>query len=93
MAEEDIREDVDRRLAARTDVFRALANAYSFVHGQEAIRALAARTFGEILQDRINEIRGPHPMDLPSRLEELDAVKAAFDQVIEQLAAEDEKEG
>jgi hypothetical protein len=89
VAEEATREEFDRQLARKTDTFKALADGYSFIHGQEQVRALAAMTFGDILQTRIDEIQGPHPTGLPSRLEEVDAVKAEFNRVIEQLAGEE----
>jgi len=91
MAEETLRDEHDRQEAINTDLFKALADSYSFVHGQEQVRALASTTFGQVLQDRIDEIRGPHPQGLPSRIEEVDSVKAEFDRVIQQLETSEEE--
>lgn len=90
MSEETVRTEHDRQEVKLVDRFKALADAYTFVHGQEQVRALAATTFGQLLQTRIDEIRGPHPTGLPSRLEELDRIKSEFDRVIQELREDED---
>lgn len=85
-----IRDDEEQRLAAQMDLFKAVSDAYGFVHGEEQVRALAATTFGDVLDVRIAEIRGPHPCGLPSRLEEIDKVKEQFSVAIGRLREEEE---
>lgn len=93
MAGEDFRSDAEQDALRREDLFQALADAYAFVHGWENKRTMAALTVGDLLQARIDEIRGPHPQGLPSRLDEVDTVKAAFDSAVAQLRQEAADEG
>lgn len=75
----------------KADLFKALADAYAFIHGQENVRTLASTTFKDFLQARINEIRGPHPYGLLPLLEEVDKIKADFDNAIARLRQIDEE--
>ena len=90
MSDDSTRTDEEQRLAAQMDLFEAVSNAYGFIHGEEQVRALAATTFGDLLDDRIAEIRGPHPYGLPSRMEEIDKIKEDFSVVIGRLREEEE---
>lgn len=86
-------EDVERDAARREALFKAVADAYGFVKAEELLRSTAARTIGDCLMDRVNEIKGPHPQGLPSRLEDLDRVKNTFDSAIAEMRATEELTG
>lgn len=87
------REDAERDATRQLELFQALSDAYGFVHAEENLRSTAARTVGDCLKDRINEIRGPHPQGLPALLDEVDSVKNAFDLAIQQLRLDAELTG
>lgn len=72
------------------DTFKALSDGYAFVHGQEQAEMLASTSWRDMLQSRIDEIRGPHPYGLPSLLDEVDGVQARFDAVIARLRAQEQ---
>lgn len=91
MSEQTVAADAERETLGQEDTFRALADAYGFVHGQEELRSVASLTFGQIIQTRIDEIRGPHPQDLPPLLDEIRQVKEQFDVAIARLEAREEE--
>lgn len=83
---ERFQEDAERDAARSEALFKAVADAYGFVHAWETLRSMSGTSIGDLIRGRIAEIEGPHPQGLPSRLEEIDQVKAAFDSAITQLA-------
>ena len=85
MADETSRQAEEQAQQEKAELFKALADAYAFVHGQENVRTLCGTSFKDFLKARIDEIRGPHPYGLLPLLEENDKIKADFDNAIARL--------
>ena len=91
--DERFREDAERDAARTEALFKAVADAYGFVHSWETLRSTSGTTIGDLLRARVAEIRGPHPQGLPSELEAIDQVKSAFDSAIAQLRQQETDSG
>ena len=62
-----------------------LATVYNFIKENELTRVLTNRTMNDYIQSAIDEIKGPTITGRPSKLQRLDLIEAALNDIVSAL--------
>jgi hypothetical protein len=79
--------DKDKVEQVTFEVRRTLADAYTFVSGQQAVRSFSALTPEELFDQQIERIAGKDTDARPNELHRIDAIETALQRALSQVKA------